>query len=53
MNNDNGSSFGLSHLSSLPITTSFGFLLLGVLVLLLVLRLVFADISISGRGGAR
>lgn len=53
MNNDNTSGFGLSHLSSLPITTTFGFLLIAVLILLLVLRLVFADISVSGRGGAR
>ena len=51
MNGDGESGFGLSHLSSTPITTTFGMVLLAVLVLLIVLRLVFADITV--RGGAR
>ena len=51
MANGDESSFGVSHLASHPITLSFGALLLGVLVLLIVLRLVFADVSV--RGGAR
>jgi hypothetical protein len=48
---DDESGFGLGHLSEAPITASFGFVLLGVLLLLIILRLVFADISV--RGGAR
>lgn len=48
---DDESGFGVSHLSETPITMSFGLVLLGVLLLLVVLRLVFADVSV--RGGAR
>ena len=51
MNDDGQSSWGISHLSSMPITLTFGTVLIGVLIILLILRLVFADISI--RGGAR
>lgn len=51
MNGDSDSSFGVGHLTSTPITTTFGVVLLAVLVLLVVLRLVFADITV--RGGAR
>ena len=51
MNGDNDSSFGIGHLASTPITLTFGAVLLAVLVLLVVLRLVFADVSV--RGGAR
>lgn len=50
---DNESSFGVSHLSETPITASFGLVLLGVLLLLVILRLVFADVGFSARGGAR
>lgn len=52
---DQESGFGVSHLSETPITVSFGLVLLGVLLLLLILRLVFADVgvSVSGRGGAK
>ena len=51
-NGDDGpGSWGVSHLASMPITLTFGTLLLGVLILLLILRLVFADITV--RGGAR
>lgn len=49
--NGQDSSFGVGHLSSAPITVTFGMVLLAVLVLLIVLRLVFADVSV--RGGAR
>lgn len=50
---DQESSFGFSHLSEMPITASFGLVLLGVLLLLVVLRLVFADVGVSVKGGAR
>ena len=46
-----GGTFGVSHLSDMPITLSYGALLLGALVLLIVLRLVFGSITLSG--GAR
>ena len=48
---DGQGSWGVSHLGSMPITLTFGTVLLGVLILLLILRLVFADITV--RGGAR
>ena len=51
MNGDGESSFGVGHLASTPITVTFGAVLLAVLILLIVLRLVFADVSV--RGGAR
>lgn len=51
MNGDGESGFGVDHLASTPITTTYGVVLLAVLVLLIVLRLVFADITV--RGGAR
>lgn len=50
---DDDTGFGLSHLSETPITVSFGLVLLGVLVLLLMLRLVFGNLSVSGGGGVR
>lgn len=50
MNND-GSTWGLSHLSDMPITLSFGLVLVGVLVVLIVLRFLFADVTV--RGGVR
>ena len=53
MNGDGDSGFGVSHLASTPITTTFAMVLLAVLVLLIVLRLVFADVGVSVRGGAR
>lgn len=49
---DNGDgTFGVSHLSSMPITLTYGMLLLGVLLLLILLRVVFGSITVSG--GAR
>lgn len=50
---DNESGFGVSHLSEAPITASFGFVLLFVLLVLVILRLVFADVKVSGGGGVR
>lgn len=50
---DDESGFGLSHLSSAPITASFGVVLLGVLILLIILRLAFGSISVSGGGGVK
>lgn len=50
---DNESGFGVSHLSEVPITVSFGLVLLAVLLLLVILRLVFADVKVSGGGGVR
>ena len=54
---DDGSSFtdgwGLTHLSSMPVTMSYGLLLLGVLILLVVLKILFADVSVTTRGGVR
>jgi hypothetical protein len=50
---DGDSGFGVSHLSETPITMSFGLVLLGVLLLLVILRLVFADVKVTGGGGVR
>jgi hypothetical protein len=50
MNGDE-SGWGVSHLSSMPITVTFGVVLLAVLVVLILLRVVFGEISVSG--GAR
>jgi hypothetical protein len=53
MDGENG--FGVSHLSTTPVTATFGITLLGVLILLVLLRLLFADVggNVSVRGGAR
>ena len=51
MSDDGEGTFGISHLSDKPITLSYGLLLVGVLVALIVLRLVFGSITVSG--GAR
>lgn len=48
---DGAGTFGLSHLSDKPITLSYGMLLVAVLVLLVILRIVFGSITVSG--GAR
>ena len=48
---DGESSYGFSHLSEHPITLTYGALLIGVLLLLVLLRVVFGSISVSG--GAR
>ena len=50
MSNDDGTdgAFGLTHLGNLPVTLTFGMVLLGVLILLIILRLVFADVRVGG-----
>jgi hypothetical protein len=40
------SNWGVSHLSDLPITTTYGVIILAVLIVLVLLRLFFADITI-------
>ena len=47
--------FGISHLAETPVTASFGLSLLGVLIVLILLRLVFADVggSVHAGGGVR
>lgn len=48
MNNDGQGSWGFSHLSAHPITLSLGTVLLGALLLLVVLRIVFASVDVRG-----
>jgi len=54
---DDEQGFGISHLSSTPITATFGITLLGVLIVLILLRLLFADVggtvAVKGGGGVR
>jgi len=45
--NDDGN-WGFSHLAGLPVTLTFGVTLLAVLVILIVLRLAFGQITVSG-----
>lgn len=45
---DGENSWGVSHLSNLPITLTFGTVLLAVLVVLILLRVVFGEITVSG-----
>jgi hypothetical protein len=45
MPGDGENSWGLGHLAGLPITLTFGMVLLGALILLIVLRLAFANVS--------
>jgi hypothetical protein len=45
---DDGGNWGFSHLSSMPVTLTFGVALAVVLVILIVLRLAFGQISVSG-----
>ena len=49
MSADDGGSWGLSHLSSMPVTLSFGLVLLAVLVILVILRVVFGEIRVGVR----
>jgi uncharacterized membrane protein len=51
VNGDSESGFGVSHLASTPITLTFGVVLLFALLVLIFLRVVFGEISVSG--GAR
>lgn len=52
MNTESGS-FGISHLSDLPITMSFGLVLLIVLGVLVLLRILFADVRFSAGAGVK
>lgn len=45
---DGESGWGVSHLASTPITLTFGIVLVAVLVVLILLRVVFGEISVSG-----
>lgn len=47
MMSDGESGYGFSHLASMPITLSFGLVLLGVLVALIILRVVFGEIRVG------
>jgi hypothetical protein len=51
MNTESG--FGFSHLSDLPITMSMGLVLLGVLAVLILLRVLFADVRFSAGAGVK
>ena len=44
-------SWGFSHLSAHPITLTFGTVLLGALLILIVMRFAFASVDV--RGGVR
>lgn len=50
---DDGSSWGFSHLASMPITLTFGAVLLAVLIVLVLLRVVFGDIHVGGSAGVK
>jgi hypothetical protein len=47
MNGDDGN-WGIGHLSAMPVTLTFGMALLAVLVVLVILRVAFGSITISG-----
>jgi hypothetical protein len=47
MDGDDGN-WGISHLSGMPVTLTFGVVLLAVLIILVVLRMAFGQISVSG-----
>ena len=42
------SCWGIGHLSAMPITLTFGAALLAVLIVLVVLRVVFGEITVRG-----
>ena len=45
---DGTSSWGVAHLGNMPITLTFGITLLTVLVVLILLRVLFGQVSVSG-----
>jgi len=47
------SSWGVSHLASTPITLTFGIVLVAVLIALVLLRIVFGNISVGGSAGVK
>jgi hypothetical protein len=42
------SGWGIGHLSAMPITLTFGVALLAVLIVLVVLRVAFGEITVRG-----
>ena len=53
MASDGESGWGVSHLASMPITLTFGIVLLAVLIVLILLRVVFGNISVGGSAGVK
>jgi hypothetical protein len=45
---DGENSWGIGHLSGMPITLTFGVALFAVLVVLVILRVAFGSITVSG-----
>lgn len=43
-----GGNWGISHLSAKPITLTFGIVLVAVLIILVILRMAFGRIAVSG-----
>ena len=52
MPNESDSAFGVSQLGDNSIAMTYGLVLIIALIVLIILRLVFADVSVSARGGA-
>jgi hypothetical protein len=50
---DSTSSWGLSHLSDMPETVTFGVVLVLALIVLLAMRLIFGEVTIGAKGGVR
>jgi len=46
--NGDDSGWGFTHLAGLPITMTFGMVLLAVLIVLILLRVLFGEIRVSG-----
>ena len=42
-----GGTFGISHLSGMPVTLTFGATLLAVLIILIILRVLFAEVRVG------
>jgi hypothetical protein len=47
MNSDGESAFGVGHLTGLPITMTFGVVLVTVLLVLILLRVAFGEIRVG------
>ena len=47
-NGDGDGSWGIGHLSARPITLTVGAVLLAVLIILIILRVAFGDITVRG-----
>jgi hypothetical protein len=45
---DDDGNWGIGHLAGMPVTLTFGLVLLGVLIVLVLLRVAFGSISVSG-----